>query len=145
MPGLVSIPRQRSTPRERSGLRFRTPGPISGRIRTPRTPTGFKFYTLPGRIAKGKGTQRATFGLSIKTDGRFKSVAGGLSLGKAISLGAGITGRGPATTFKITQQKKGLVTGGIGVPKGFKKKKKGLIFVEKSSIGKGIKTGSIKI
>lgn len=155
-PRLVQQPRIIQQPKARERLISRPriiqqPRVIRGppTISFPRTPirttTTFPGLTFPGR-ARPRRVRKATFGVSIKTAGKFRSVAGGLSLGKAISLGAGITGRGPATTFKITPQKGGLVSGGIGIPKGFKKKKKGLIFVEEgTSTSKGIKTGAIKI
>jgi len=120
----------------------------------PTTGTPF-IFSLPK--AKTKiSTSRAGFGVSVRRYGKFKSIASGLSLPKAIGVGRTRVAGTLAATFKITPEKKGIVTGGFRTPKGFKRKK-GLIFIEKPSLRlstKGerqaiqiarVKGGSIKI
>jgi len=77
-------------------------------------------------------TSRGGFGVAVRRFGTFKTIGTGLSLGKAVSIGAGRTRRTIARSFKIISPK-GL--GKIQTPKGFriKREKGSTIFIERTS------------
>ncbi|KYK20672.1 hypothetical protein AYK24_09785 [Thermoplasmatales archaeon SG8-52-4] len=86
------------------------------------------FFTLRGRYPSRISTAR--YGVAVRRYGKFRPVAVDLTLGKAISIGRGITRKTIARTYKLFPTKKGTITGGIRTPKGYRQKK-GLVFVEK--------------
>jgi len=97
-------------------------------IRTPtrKIPKGLRFKR------RKKVAPTRTFGttVSLRRYGKFKTIASGISTGRAISIGSQRASSTLGATFKIT----GFGKGKIRTPKGFKRKKdkkEGLLFIEK--------------
>jgi len=94
-----------------------------------RTPT----YAIGGLI-KGKGKKRkreGLFGVSERRFGKFRTIGKDLSLKQAISVGQKKITTGLGATFKITPTKKGFFSGGVRTPRGFRRAKAPLTFIEK--------------
>lgn len=101
----------------------RFPIPISTPILAPLIP----FRT---RSRKALKISTATFGVSIRRFGKFRTIGKGLSLTQALGLGRERVATTLGATFRLTPTKKGTsISQNIPTPKGFKRKK-GLIFIE---------------
>jgi hypothetical protein len=107
----------RYVPKQIGGIRLRP-------IRTKRTP--------------------ATFGVQVRRFGRFRPIGGGLSIGKAISVGRQRVVGTLGATFKIVPEKKGSFTGGVRTPRGFRQKP-GLTFIEIPKLRLSTKGETIEI
>jgi hypothetical protein len=70
-----------------------------------------------------------TFGVEVRRRGKFRPIAKGLSLQKAITVGAVRVGGNISATFRVTPEQRGTIPSQVRTPRGFKKKK-GLVFVE---------------
>jgi len=88
------------------------------------------FFTFKTKPRTTRTISRATYGVGISKGKRFVPIGSGLSLGRAITMGATRTRRTPSTKFKLIPQTAGLTFEGIRTPKGFKRKKK-LVFIQK--------------
>ena len=99
--------------------------PTTTRIVPPKTPAIFTFFRTPKQSIKSV----SGFTVSVRRYGKFKPVASNIGLSKAISIGKTITGRTLAASYKITPTTKGVSTGSLRTPRGYKRKRGG-IFIE---------------
>jgi len=90
--------------------------------------------------------QKGLFNVQVKRRGTFRTIGTGLSLTKALGVGQQKVGRTLSATFKLVPQQRGGLQS-IKTPFGFKKKKKGLIFIEqpKFRLSTGSEVKSIQI
>jgi hypothetical protein len=97
-------------------------------------PTRPPILPFSFKILAPKPTGRiGTFGVEVKGIRGFVPVGRGLTLGRAVSVGARRTRETPATIFRVRQERAGRVRGGFQLPKGFKQKK-GLVFIEQPKL-----------
>ncbi len=110
------------------------PPPAIFRTPPPPPPPRRKIITFPSlRLGTPKSIKTTNgFGVAVRRFGKFKTIAGGLSLPRAIGVGRERVGKTLAATFKIIPTT-GSISTAFRVPKGFRRGK-GLTFIERRGL-----------
>jgi len=96
------------------------------------TPPPTKPPVIIPKLFKGKSTSikpRGLFGVEVRRRGKFRPVAKAVPLRQAITIGREITTRGLGATFRLKPIRK--TPGEIRTPRGFRRGKKPLTFIQK--------------